>query len=170
MAKQRTASSEFPTRVSEPLISYEFVLPGDTNHYGGLYGGRLLESMIKQAFLAGTRYCRKVVLAAACERMDFIAPVHQGEILETSSKVLYTQDGWLVVQVIAQSEHPTKVDKRLATKGFFIMAAREEDRTAAAIPQVACLSAHERRASEEARTILASFLERRSTAPAKRPK
>lgn len=60
----------------------EIVFPDHCNHLGTLFGGQALAWMDKAAFLAASRYARGTVVTARSDRIDFIAPVRLGEIVE----------------------------------------------------------------------------------------
>ncbi|WP_019832420.1 acyl-CoA thioesterase [Sphingomonas sp. PR090111-T3T-6A] len=68
----------------------EMVFPPQTNHYGTLYGGDALKMMGKAAFIAATRHARAVMVMAGSDRIDFTAPIHEGEMVELVSRIEWT--------------------------------------------------------------------------------
>ncbi|MEM9596564.1 MAG: acyl-CoA thioesterase, partial [Acidobacteriota bacterium] len=56
----------------------EMVFPGQTNHFGTLFGGQALALMDKAAFIVASRYARRAVVTASSEKCDFHVPVRQG--------------------------------------------------------------------------------------------
>ena len=54
--------------------SVQTVLPGDTNPYGSLFGGMLLQWMDKMAAVTAMRFCRQPVVTASLESLDFRRP------------------------------------------------------------------------------------------------
>lgn len=64
----------------------EMVFPGETNHYGTLFGGQALALMDKAAFIAASRYARRTVVTASSERIDFHVPVRQGQLVDLQAR------------------------------------------------------------------------------------
>jgi acyl-CoA hydrolase len=65
----------------------ELVLPNDTNTLGNLLGGRLLHFIDLVAALAAFRHARSHVVTASMEHIDFIGPVHVGDVVILKSSV-----------------------------------------------------------------------------------
>lgn len=118
----------------ETLVSRDIVFPGDANHHGSLYAGRIFEMMIKQAFLTGTYFARVPLVAASCEDLDFLAPVTAGSLLECTGRVLAVEKNRMVVAVRLEAEHPLQGVRLLAARCQFIMAAIATEGIPKAIP------------------------------------
>ncbi len=65
----------------------ELILPNDTNTLGNLLGGRLMHFIDLVGAMAAYRHARTHVVTASMEHIDFIAPVHVGDLLILKSKV-----------------------------------------------------------------------------------
>lgn len=65
----------------------ELVLPNDANTLGNLLGGRLMHFIDLVAALAAFRHARSHVVTASMEHIDFIAPVHVGDVVILKSSV-----------------------------------------------------------------------------------
>lgn len=65
----------------------ELVLPNDTNTLGNLLGGRLMHFIDLVGAMAAYRHSRTHVVTASMEHIDFIAPVHVGDLLILKSSV-----------------------------------------------------------------------------------
>jgi acyl-CoA hydrolase len=59
----------------------ELILPNDTNTLGNLLGGRLMHFIDLVAAMAAYRHARTHVVTASIDHIDFIAPVHVGDLL-----------------------------------------------------------------------------------------
>jgi acyl-CoA hydrolase len=59
----------------------ELILPNDTNTLGNLLGGRLMHYIDLVAAIAAYRHARAYVVTASMDHIDFIAPVHVGDLL-----------------------------------------------------------------------------------------
>jgi acyl-CoA hydrolase len=69
-------------RIAETLRIMEVVFPNTTNHYGTLFGGKVLDLMDRAAFLAATRFSNQAMVTASTEHIDFYVPVKAGYIVE----------------------------------------------------------------------------------------
>jgi acyl-CoA hydrolase len=59
----------------------ELILPNDANTLGNLLGGRLMHYIDLVAAMAAYRHARAYVVTASMDHIDFIAPVHVGDLL-----------------------------------------------------------------------------------------
>jgi acyl-CoA hydrolase len=65
----------------------EIILPNDTNTLGNLLGGRLMHFIDLTAAMAAYRHSRTHVVTAAMDHIDFIRPVHLGDLLTLRSSI-----------------------------------------------------------------------------------
>ena len=65
----------------------EIILPNDTNTLGNLLGGRLMHFIDLVGAMAAYRHSRTHVVTAAMDHIDFIQPVHVGDLLTLKSSV-----------------------------------------------------------------------------------
>lgn len=65
----------------------EVVLPNDANPLGNLLGGRLMHLIDVAGALACHRHARSYVVTASTDHLDFLAPVHVGDLLILRSSV-----------------------------------------------------------------------------------
>jgi acyl-CoA hydrolase len=65
----------------------EIILPNDTNTLGNLLGGRLMHFIDLTAAMAAYRHSRTHVVTASMDHIDFIRPVHLGDLLTLKSSV-----------------------------------------------------------------------------------
>ena len=65
----------------------EIVLPNDANPLGALLGGRLMHWIDLAGALAAHRHCRNYVVTASIDHLDFLTPVHVGDLVILRSTV-----------------------------------------------------------------------------------
>src|SRR5271169_3014845 len=65
----------------------ELVLPNDANTLGNLLGGRLMHFIDLVGAMAAYRHARTHVVTASMDHIDFIAPVHVGDLLILKSSL-----------------------------------------------------------------------------------
>jgi acyl-CoA hydrolase len=104
----------------------EMVFPEQANHYGTLFGGHALSLMGKAAFVAATRRARAPVVMAKSEKVEFHVPVHVGELIELTARVVRVGRSSMTVAVEAVSEGLVTGTRRLAVRGSFEMVAVDD--------------------------------------------
>ncbi len=65
----------------------ELILPNDANTLGNLLGGRLMHFIDLVGAMAAYRHARTHVVTASMDHIDFIAPVHVGDLLILKSSI-----------------------------------------------------------------------------------
>lgn len=124
------------TKLSEPLTMVEMVFPNTTNHYGTMFGGKVLDLMDRAAFLASTRFSNESMVTASTEHIDFFIPVKEGNIVELVARVVYTGRSSVTVKVDLYSEDPIKKRRERASQGYFHMVAVDEMGRAIPVPKL----------------------------------
>jgi acyl-CoA hydrolase len=109
-----------------PVSMIEIVFPDQTNHYGTLFGGHALRLMDKAAFVAASRYARRVVVTACSERVDFKKAVHHGSLVELIASVIATGRTSMTVSVDLFAEDLLSGDRQLCANGRFVLVALDE--------------------------------------------
>jgi acyl-CoA hydrolase len=69
-----------PVRESHSEMA-EVIMPNDANPLGNLMGGRLMQWIDIAGALAAHRHSRRYVVTASMDHLDFLAPVHVGDLL-----------------------------------------------------------------------------------------
>lgn len=116
---QAKTQTERPTELS----MVEMVFPDHTNHYGTLFGGQALAMMDKAAFVVASRYARRAIVTASSERVDFQQPVRQGQLVELTARIVSTGRTSIKVEVELIAEDLLSGDRRMCTRGVFVMVA-----------------------------------------------
>lgn len=119
---------------NEPLCMVEMVFPNTTNHYGTMFGGKVLDLMDRAAFLAATRFSNQPIVTASMEHTDFFAPVKSGNLVELVANVVYTGRTSLTVKVDLFSENSIKKTREHASQGYFHMVAVDEHGRSIPVP------------------------------------
>lgn len=130
-------ASPGPEGIGPVSSMVEMVFPGHTNHFGTLFGGQALAWLGKAAFVAAARHARMPVVMAASERIDFHAPVLEGEIVDLAARVLRVGNSSMSVEVIMHAEELLTGQRRLCTRGRFTMVALGYDGRPVPVPQTA---------------------------------
>ncbi|MDM7917344.1 MAG: acyl-CoA thioesterase [Candidatus Eisenbacteria bacterium] len=84
----------------------EMIQPNDTNPLGTASGGKIMHLIDIAAAIAALRHCRRRVVTASMDRIDFLHPVHLGELVILRASVNYAGKTSLEVGVKVLSEDP----------------------------------------------------------------
>ena len=101
----------------------EMVFPEQANHYGTLFGGQALALMDKAAFMLASRFARLPLVTACIEKIDFHAPVKQGQIVDLVSRIVGTGRTSITVEVELYGEDILSGARSLSTRGRIVLVA-----------------------------------------------
>ncbi len=65
----------------------EIIFPADANALGNLFGGRLMQFIDLVGATAASRHARAFTVTASMDHLDFVAPVHVGDLLILKASV-----------------------------------------------------------------------------------
>ncbi len=114
----------------------EIVLPNDTNTLGNLLGGRLMHFIDLTAAMAAYRHTRTHVVTAAMDHIDFIQPVHVGDLLNLKSSVNRAFKSSLEVGVKVWVEHPQNGTLLHVASAYLVFVAIDENGNPQRIPEL----------------------------------
>ena len=112
----------------------EIVFPNHTNHMGTLFGGQALAWMDKAASLAAARYSRRTVVTARSDQVDFKLPIRVGQMVETIGRIIEVGRSSMKVEVELVTEDLHSGERKLCTRGSFVMIALDADGHPTSVP------------------------------------
>ena len=113
------------------------VLPGDANHHGTVFGGKVLQWIDVAAAVSAMRHAQKPVVTASVDRVDFIAPGRIGDIMVLRSWVNYTGRSSIEVGVEVHSEDILTGKRVLTTEALVtFVAIDDKGRPIAVVPLI----------------------------------
>lgn len=135
---------------SESRLAW-IVTPADLNRHGTLFGGQLLAMADRVAAMAALRHSRLDCVTVSIDKVDFVAPVHHGYILDMTARVHFTARTSMEIYVEAMAEEPRSGTRQLVCEAFFSFVAVNEDSRPIPIPQVELESDRDRQHNKEAK-------------------
>lgn len=114
----------------------ELVLPNDANTLGNLLGGRLMHFIDLVGAMAAYRHARAHVVTASMDHIDFIAPVHVGELLILKSSVNRGYRTSMEVGVKVWAENALHGSRRHVASAYLTFVAISEAGVPILIPQL----------------------------------
>src|SRR5262245_14207295 len=95
----------------------EIVLPSHANNLGTIFGGVVMQWIDVCAAMAATRHCRRTVVTAAVDELEFRTPIHPGDFVILSAQVNAAFRTSMEVGVQVDSEDPRTGVRRRQSPG-----------------------------------------------------
>jgi acyl-CoA hydrolase len=114
----------------------EIILPNDTNTLGNLLGGRLMHFIDLTGAMAAYRHSRTHVVTAAMDHIDFISPVHLGDLLTLKSSVNRAFTTSIEVGVKVWAENTRTGDVLHVASAYLVFVAIDKDGRRQKVPQL----------------------------------
>ena len=123
----------------------EIILPNDTNTLGNLLGGRLMHFIDLTGAMAAYRHTRTFIVTAAMDHIDFIQPVHLGNLVTLKSSVnrAFTTSMEVGVKVWAENTQ-TGVQRHVAS-AYLVFVAIDKEGRRLKVPELIPETADEKR-------------------------
>src|SRR5271154_1880897 len=128
----------------------EIVLPPDTNALGNLFGGRLMQYIDLVGAMAAARHARAFTVTASMDHLDFVAPVHVGDLLILKASVNRAFRTSMEVGVKAMVEDVRAQKLRHVSSAYLTYVAVDMQGKGLVVPQLICETDHQRRRYEDA--------------------
>jgi acyl-CoA hydrolase len=140
-----------PRTVSESQSEMtELILPNDTNTLGNLLGGRLMHFIDLVGAMAAYRHSRTHVVTAAMDHIDFIQPVHVGDLLILKSSVNRAFSKSVEVGVKVWTENTQAGIYRHVASAYLVFVAIDPSGNPVRVPELVPETADETRRFEGA--------------------
>lgn len=137
--------------VSETKVRLaQIMLPEDTNSAGNVHGGTIMKLVDNAAYVVATRHCRRNVVTASMDRMDFKSPVYLGDLVILKASVNMTGRSSMEVGVRVESEDLFTGEIRHTATAYLTFVALDEKGKPVQIPPVEPRSQNEKRRFREA--------------------
>ena len=95
-------------------VMTQIVLPRDTNNFGSLYGGKLLDWIDIVGSTVAMRHADNRVVTASIDSLHFLHPIKRGDIVILTGWINYVGRTSMEIEVNVEAEDPL-TDKRKKT-------------------------------------------------------
>ena len=112
----------------------DVVMPGQTNHYGTLFGGVIMAMMDKSANIAATRYCKGDCVTVSVDNIVFEKPVKLGETIIARAGVIYVGNTSMLIRVKVDAETKSGERKTIVGCANFLFVAVDQSGNPVAVP------------------------------------
>lgn len=97
--------------VSRATMS-ELMMPQHANNLGNVFGGVVLSLIDRVAAVAATRHARGPCVTVSMDRVDFLEPIHLGELVTAHASVNYAGRTSMEVGVRVEAENLLTGERR----------------------------------------------------------
>lgn len=143
----RPTRSAADTRASVSRLA----LPTDANFMGHVFGGVILAEIDRVAYVSATRHCGRTCVTASFDRVDFIAPVFLGEVVQFDAELTFAGRSSMEVWVRVHAEPLEGGAPRLVGEAFVTMVAVDRSGRPTEVPALVPSNEAEGRRFEEGR-------------------
>ncbi len=123
----------------------EIILPNDANILGNLLGGRLMHFIDIVGAMAAYRHSRAHVVTAAMDHIDFLQPVHVGDLLTLKSSVNRAFSTSMEVGVKAWVENTQTSVMLHVASAYLVFVAIDQNGRRVHVPELKPVTADEQR-------------------------
>ncbi|MGA8709754.1 MAG: acyl-CoA thioesterase [Thermoplasmata archaeon] len=127
------------------------MLPTDANFTGNVFGGRILEEIDLVAGIAAARHSKSTCVTASFDRVDFIQPVHVGDVVDFDAELTYVGTTSMEVWVRITAEAMHDGGPRAVAEAFVTMVAVDDHGHPVPVPPLVLENVEERLRFEEGR-------------------
>jgi acyl-CoA hydrolase len=144
------------------VVMTQIVMPTHTNGARGImFGGVVMQWIDVCAGVAAMRHCGGAVLTASIDRLDFMSPIHLGDIVILQAQVNYTAHTSMEVGCRVETEDPRTRQRRYTTKAYLTFVAVDDDGRPRRAPSIEPETEEEQRRFERAAVRRAERLKSR---------
>ena len=129
----------------------EFMLPGDVNNLGHIFGGVLLSMVDRAAAVTAMRHARQPCVTVSINQVDFKEPIYAGELVMCSARVNYVGRTSMEIGVRVVTEHPISGRRRHTNDCLLTFVAIDENSRSAPVPGLELVTDEDKRRFEDGR-------------------
>ncbi len=127
------------------------VMPPDANGHGTAFGGIVMQWIDVAASMAAMRHARLPVVTASVDQLNFLAPLHVGDMAILVARVNATFGTSLEVEVEVVSEEPETGARRRCCDAFLTVVAVGPDGRPTRVAPLLCENEDERSRAQGAK-------------------
>lgn len=127
------------------------MVPTDANFSGNVSGGQILSEIDLVAFIAATRHAKSRCVTASFDRVDFLQPVHVGDVVDFDAVITYVGTSSMEVCVRVHAEPTPGGGRRKVGEAYVTMVAVDDAGRPVPVPPLALTTVEERLRFEEGR-------------------
>ncbi len=145
------------------VIMTQLVLPTHTNALDTVFGGTVMSWIDICAAIAGQRHSGREVVTASIDRLDFIAPIRRGWVVNLKASVNFVSNTSMEIGVRVDAENPKTGEIFHTASCYLTFVALGSDGKASKIPGLTLETETEKRRFEAAKKRREYRMQQRKT-------
>ena len=109
-------------------------MPGQANALGTVFGGQVMAWVDVCAAVSAQRFARTNVVTAAMDRLTFLAPIRQGDVVVVQSQVNWAGRTSMEVGVRVEREDPRTCERRKTATAYLTFVSLDDDGKPTPVP------------------------------------
>jgi uncharacterized protein (TIGR00369 family) len=110
--------------------------PASANPMGNIHGGHIMKLTDQAGAAAAIRHAGKICVTASIDRLDFVNPVHVGDMVVLKSAVNYTHRTSMEVGVRIEAERLETGERKHVATAYLIFVALDEHGKPVPVPPI----------------------------------
>lgn len=136
---------------SSRASTVRLMVPTDANFMGNVFGGHILAEIDRVAYITATRHTKTSCVTASFDRVDFLQPVHVGEVVDFDAELTFVGTSSMEVWVRVRAEPSHGGETRMVGEAFVTMVAVDDAGRPVPVPPLVLENVEERLRFEEGR-------------------
>ncbi len=112
----------------------ELVLPNDANILGNVLGGKVMHLIDICAAIAATRHCRRPVVTASFDQMQFLHPIKVGELIHLKAMLNRAFHTSMEIGVKVWAENLLTAERKHTSSAYLTFVALDDKGKPTAVP------------------------------------
>lgn len=112
------------------------IFPTDVNNHNTLFGGKLMAYIDDIASIAATKHCRRSVVTASTDSVDFLHPIRPSDSVCLEAFVTWTGKASMEVFVKVIKEDLLSGERKIAATSFLTFVALDDHNKPVLVPAV----------------------------------
>ncbi len=131
------------------VITAQMMIPQDANPAGNVHGGVVVKIIDEAAGVVAARHCRRNVVTASIDRMDFHHPIFVGDLLFFKASLNFVGRTSMEIGVRVEAENLMTGEVRHAASAYLTYVAIDRDGRPVEVPPLIMETDEERRRQRE---------------------
>ncbi len=127
------------------------MLPTDANFMGNVFGGAILADLDRAAYITATRHSQSNCVTASFDRVDFLRPVHVGQVVEYEARLTFVGRSSMEVAIEVRAEALAGGEKYPVVNAWITMVAVDPEGHPVPAPPLELTTEEERAEFERGR-------------------
>jgi len=133
------------------VVMTQLVLPSHTNSLDTIFGGTIMSWIDIAAAIVAQRHSGREVVTASIDKLDFIAPVKKGWVVNLKASINFTSKSSMEIGVRVDAENPKTQETFHTASAYLTFVAIGSDGKPTLVPGLTLENDDQRRRFENAR-------------------